>query len=74
VSTLQAALPGPYYVDDAHWTLERDRVMHREWVCVGRVHELGLDAPQRLAVVDVVGESVVVTSDESGRLHAFYNV
>ncbi len=31
-------------------------------------------SPQRVAVVDVAGESVLVTSDEDGGLHAAYNV
>jgi glycine betaine catabolism A len=71
---LQAALPREQYVDPATWLLERDAVLHGEWFCVGRTEELGVDRPSRLAVVDVAGESVLVTSDEERRLHAAYNV
>ncbi len=76
---LQAALPASYYIDDAHFAREREHVLHREWFCAGRMTELGLAAddraePQRLAVVEVAGESVLVTRDEDARLHAFYNV
>jgi Rieske 2Fe-2S family protein len=77
---LQAALPAPYYIDEAHWRYERDRVLHREWFCAGRLSALGLTgdhaapATQRLAVVDVAGESILVTRDADGALHAFYNV
>jgi Rieske 2Fe-2S family protein len=71
---LQAALPKEMYVDQAHWARERDRVLFGEWFCVGRLDDLGLDSRGRVAVVDVVGESVLVTSDESGALHAAYNV
>ena len=74
VSTLQPALPKHMYVDDAYWRHERDRVLHRSWFCVGRLDDLGLDQAGRLAVVDVVGESVLVTSDQGGELHAAYNV
>ncbi len=80
MSTLQAALPAAYYVDGAHWSRERERVLHRTWFCAGRLSTLGLVAekddapPQRRVVVDVAGESVVVTRDDEGRLHAFYNV
>ena len=74
MASLQAALPAPYYVDESHWTRERDRVLQREWFCVGRTIELGLDEPQRLAVVDVAGESVVLTSDGAGVRHGFFNV
>jgi Rieske 2Fe-2S family protein len=62
------------YVDPAAWRRERDRVLFGEWFCIGRVDDLGLAATERVAVVDVVGESVLVTRDGAGRLHAAYNV
>jgi Rieske 2Fe-2S family protein len=71
---LQPALPKQMYVDEDHWRTERDRVLFDSWFCVGRLDALGLDQPSRLAVVDVVGESVLVTSDAGGSLHAVYNV
>jgi Rieske 2Fe-2S family protein len=61
------------YVDQAAWARECERVLWSSWACVGRVAELGLDSHGRLAVVDVAGESVVVTRDDEG-LHAAYNV
>ncbi|MDX6327226.1 MAG: glycine betaine catabolism [Nocardioidaceae bacterium] len=73
-SALQSALPRELYVDDAAWRHEREAVLHTEWFCVGRQDDLGLDRPRRVAVVDVVGESVLVTSDAHGTLHAAYNV
>ena len=36
------------------------RCCSREWFCVGRLDDLGLDEPERVAVVDVLGESVLV--------------
>ncbi len=45
-----------------------------QWFCVGRVDDLGLDAPGRLAVVDVAGESVAGHAGRRRRLHAAYNV
>jgi len=71
---LQAALPRELYVDPDSWRRERDLVLFGEWFCVGRLDDLGLSDPGRVAVVDVVGESVVVTSDDGGALHAAYNV
>ena len=38
------------------------------------VDDLGLAVPKRVVAVDVAGESVLVTSDEDGALHAAYNV
>jgi len=81
VSGLQAALPREHYVDEATHRLERDRVLLREWTCVARLDDLGITSPgtatllpQRLAVVELHGESVLVTTDGAGRLHAHYNV
>jgi Rieske 2Fe-2S family protein len=71
---LQAALPREMYVDPATFAGERDRVLYAEWFCVGRLADLGLADPGRVAVVDVVGESVLVTTDADGALHAAYNV
>lgn len=71
---MQEALPKEMYVDGAAWRAERDAVLHGEWFCVGRLDGLGLHQPSRVAVVDVAGESVLVTSDADGTLHASYNV
>ncbi len=71
---LQPALPRHMYVDEAHWRRERDEVLASSWFCVGRTRDLGLHEPGRLAVVEVVGESILVTSDLRGDLHAAYNV
>ncbi len=71
---LQAALPRHHYVDPRSWQVERERVLVRTWTCVGRLDGLGLDRPGRLAVVEVAAESVVLTRDGSGRLHALGNV
>lgn len=74
MSGLQPALPRELYVDPASWATEREVVLLREWTCVGRRADLGLADPARLAVVDVLGESVIVTADADGALHAAYNV
>jgi len=81
MAELQAALPRAHYVDADLHRVERDRVLAREWTCIGRLSDLGLVAPgsaalrpERLAVVDLHGESVLVTTDAAGDLHAHYNV
>jgi glycine betaine catabolism A len=71
---LQAALPREMYVDEQMWLAEREAVLFGQWYCIGRTAALGLHVPQQVVTVDVVGESVLVTSDETGRLHASYNV
>jgi Rieske 2Fe-2S family protein len=78
---LQEALPREHYVDAALHERERTAVLLSEWTCMGRLDDLGLTLPgtttllpERLAVVDLVGESVLVTTDAQGVLHAHYNV
>jgi Rieske 2Fe-2S family protein len=73
-SALEAALPREMYVDEQTWLVERDAVLFGQWYCVGRIDDLGLGTSSRVVVVDVVGESVLVTRDAQSRLHAAYNV
>ncbi|GAA4361356.1 aromatic ring-hydroxylating oxygenase subunit alpha [Angustibacter luteus] len=71
---LVPALPREMYVDDATWRSEREALLYGEWFCLGRRSDLGLTAPSQVLTADVAGESVLVTSDEHGVLHAVYNV
>lgn len=59
------------YLSDEVWAAERARIFHRGWMLAG--------AGQRLqrgnrTVVELAGESVLLTRDLDGRLHAFANV
>src|SRR5262245_44535265 len=76
MASLQAALPGSYYTDEGHWARELNRVLARDWFCAGRLSTWGLDegSRERLAVVDIAGESVLVTRTGDGTLRAFFNV
>jgi Rieske 2Fe-2S family protein len=76
MASLQAALPGPYYTDTEHWSREVDQVLFPEWFCAGRLSTWGLEdgTTERLAVVTVAGESVLVTRARDGVLRAFFNV
>ena len=71
---LQAALPREHYVSADAFGAEREQVLTRSWTCAGRLTDLGLREPGRLAVVEVLGESVLVTVDKAGALHGHYNV
>ncbi|WP_372734476.1 aromatic ring-hydroxylating dioxygenase subunit alpha [Nocardioides sp.] len=71
---LQAALPREMYVDETSWAREREAVLFRDWFCLGRVEDLGIAGPRRAMSATVAGESVLITSDEHGVLHAAYNV
>lgn len=64
---------------DAHWyrspeifATERERLFARGWSCVGRAEQIA--TPGDFILVDVAGESVIVTRDARGDVRAFFNV
>jgi Rieske 2Fe-2S family protein len=59
------------YLSDEVWHAERERLFHGGWflACLGH----RLDRGNR-TVVDIAGESVLITRDLDGVLHAFANV
>jgi Rieske 2Fe-2S family protein len=73
-TSLQPALPKQHYVDASSFRIEVDKVLAREWTCVGRLGDLEIDRPGRVAVLDVFGESIFVAHTASGRLAGHYNV
>ncbi len=66
--TLSAA----WYTSSDVFTQEQERVFSREWLCVGR--EESLAYPGDFFTVERAGESLIVTRDGNGGVHAFYNV
>jgi Rieske 2Fe-2S family protein len=65
-------LPGHVYRSEEHFELERRRIFHKEWFCVGRAERLA--GPGDLLTVDVAGESIIIARNGEGVLRAFYNV
>lgn len=59
------------YLDPEVYELERTNIFHRGWFVAGRADRL---RPGNRDVVDVAGESVLLTRDRSGTVHAFANV
>lgn len=58
------------YTSSAVFELERARLFHRGWMVVG--HASTVPAGHR-RVFDLVGQSVIVTRDREGTVHAFAN-
>ena len=52
-------LPAEYYRDAAIFELERERVLGRDWLCVGRAERI--ERPGDFFLADVAGESLIVT-------------
>jgi Rieske 2Fe-2S family protein len=65
-------LPQQYYVDNDVYRREMDRFFFHKWICVGRAEQVA--TPGSYFLVEIGGESVIVTRDPSGKLQAFYNV
>ena len=66
------ALDARWYVSGAVYEAERDRVFGRRWICVGRLEQIA--RPGDFFTAEIAGESLIVTRDAAGIIHAFYNV
>jgi Rieske 2Fe-2S family protein len=71
---LQAALAKHHYVSADAFAVEREKVLVREWTCVGRIDDIGLAFPGSVTVLEVHGESVILARTAEGALTAHYNV
>jgi Rieske 2Fe-2S family protein len=69
---LRSSLPGRDYHSQEIFELERERIFHAKWVCVGREEQL--PNPGDFVVRKVIDESVLIVRGRSGELRAFYNV
>jgi len=69
---LKPALAPHFYSSDTVFALERQRIFHAQWFCVGRTEQV----PERgdCLHVHVAGESVFVLRQKDDSLRAFYNV
>jgi Rieske 2Fe-2S family protein len=65
-------LPASRYVSPENFARERERVFAGQWVCVGRTERI--ERPGDFFVAEPAGESLIVTRDSAGAVHAFYNV
>lgn len=65
-------LDAPWYVSAEVFEREQQRIFSRSWVCAGRAEDIA--EPGAFFTVDLAGESIIVTRDRAGALHAFYNV
>lgn len=65
-------LPGRYYASPEVFEEELDRIFYRRWICAGRSSQIS--APGCYITVPIGRESLILTRDEAGAPHAFYNV
>ncbi len=69
---LQPALAARFYSSPSVFALERERLFHAQWFCVGRAEQV--PARGDCLHVHVAGESVLILRQEDDSLRAFYNV
>jgi phenylpropionate dioxygenase-like ring-hydroxylating dioxygenase large terminal subunit len=69
---LRPTLPAGDYYSPEVFELERARIFHRYWFCIGREEEVAKSGD--FIAREVADESILVVRDETGRLGAFYNV
>ena len=65
-------LAARYYTDPAHFELEKTRIFHRSWICVG--HQCMAKEPGDYFVANVADQEVLVVRNHEGKLNAFFNV
>lgn len=65
-------LPREYYTSAGVLSDERDRILSRQWNCVGRASAVA--EPRAFIVREIAGESLIILRDKAGTLHAFFNV
>jgi len=69
---MQMTLPGRYYTDEKIFNQEIERFYFGMWICAGRIEQI--EKPGQYFLVEIGGESLIVTRDAAGTIHAFYNV
>ncbi len=65
-------LDARWFVSPQVFSLESERIFASQWICVGRLEQLARPGDYFLA--RVADESIIVTTDKTGALQAFYNV
>ena len=65
-------LPARFYTDPAIYEAEKTAIFYKSWWCAG--HKSQLPKPCSYITTAIHEQGVVVTRDQNGLLHAFYNV
>src|SRR5437764_14448471 len=69
---MHQTLPRRFYADADFFRGELDRFYFNRWICAGRADQIA--AAGEYFTRSIGGESVIVTRDASGSIHALFNV
>ncbi|HVA34017.1 MAG TPA: aromatic ring-hydroxylating dioxygenase subunit alpha, partial [Candidatus Baltobacteraceae bacterium] len=72
VATGAKTLDASWYTSPEAFAKEQERIFARHWLCVGRQEQI--ERPGDFFTAQPAGESLIVTRDSAGAIHAFYNV
>src|SRR5918993_4818046 len=67
-----STLPAPFYTDPVFFNRELEALFASMWICAGRVEQVS--TPGQYILREVLGESIIITSNGAGQVNAFYNV
>ena len=67
-----STLPAPFYTDTTYFRREMESLYAKMWICAGRVEQI--EKPGQFILREVLGESIIITTNLAGRVNAFYNV
>ncbi len=65
-------LPSQAYTSPALFERETDRILRREWLCIGRADQV--PNPGDYYTLDLLGEKLVVTRDKSGEIRVLSRI
>lgn len=65
-------MPPAYYTSEAFLDLEREEIFRKEWVCLG--HKAEISKPGDFFTIEIVGEQLLVTHGEDGKIRVLSNV
>jgi phenylpropionate dioxygenase-like ring-hydroxylating dioxygenase large terminal subunit len=66
------SLPQKYFVSPEIFAQEKEKLFATQWLLVGHQSQIGNSGDY--FVIDVLGESIIVTRDSKSQIRAFYNV
>ena len=65
-------LPGSWYTSPAIFEREQREIFGAQWLCVGREETIARTGD--FFIVERAGENLIITRDDTGDVHAFFNV
>jgi Rieske 2Fe-2S family protein len=69
---MHTTLPRRFYADPDFYRIELERFFFRRWICAGRADQI--PCPGDYFTRAIADESVIVTRDAAGAIHALFNV